>query len=1045
MEGKQDRIRVIAELANAHQGDPRKALNLAKEVVEAGADAIKFQIYFADEFLTTNHPRYAHFKNQAFTKGEWAHLLVEAKKLGVEVYADIFGLEAYEVATEYDIDGYKVHSSDLNNTRVLEKLALQEKRVFLAVGGSTILEIRYAIDILTKFNKPTEIIILHGFQDYPTRIEDSGLARLGKLDELFGHNVLLGYSDHISGDDFFATILPLMSITYGVDYIEKHVTLDRADKGVDYYSSYEPYELKQFIADLRSAESSLGGDPLHFSESEKNYRNGVKKSWTTTRVIEEGEVIRADDIVMKRPLYFFAPPSYEEIVGKRARKSIGHQEAISRNVLENKVLAIIVARSDSSRLPRKAVKLINGKPTLSHLFERVSRAKDLGYVDTIAFCTTTLESDNALIEIAKEYKIDLYRGEVDDVLARMIRAVDDHQDHNVVLRITGDDLLIDADYLYQTVTCHLKHNAHYTDAKRLPSGTEVEVFNGQILKLIHELSKDSSGSEYLTNYITNNIDQFEIASLEVPACHDHNYRLTLDTNEDFEVIKGLLEHMSVIGKEYDYSMDDIFAYFDKHPERLEINKPILQKAPPISVNTDINWKHFTSSPKVTVYITNFNYGDYIRQAIDSVLEQKFRDFEVIIIDDGSTDHSHEIIESYQNHPKVSIVYQENKGLNVTNNIAIKLAKGKYVMRLDADDYLNENALLILSQELDWDEGVGLVFPDYYLVNKEGTILAEEKRHDFSNVTLFDQPAHGACTMIRKDVLDELGGYSEEFTRQDGYELWIKVIRNKRVANVNLPLFYYRQHGNNLTKNKEKLYNTRHDIVRKYSKDLNIIDKHHVAIVPLRDLSDDTMVVRSFAGTTLIDITMDQILATENIKTVVVSTPNQTVLNYMRDRYDDVRLILDERPLKLARINTHIDETISHVVERYALSDSDTFSIINCEYPLRKSFYIDKAINTLYLFESDSVLSVSQESANFYLHQGDGLVPFNSNRDLRLERDFIYKEAGGIHVVSGDTFRQNRCIMGEKTTHIILDEKSSMAVITENDFEYLEYQYMRVQQ
>jgi len=527
-------INIIAEIANAHQGDPKLALELAKKVVKAGADSIKFQIYFADEFLTTTHPRYEHFKKQAFSKKDWNFLLTEVKKLKVEVYTDIFGLEAFEVASESDVDGYKIHSSDLNNTKLLEKLALQEKKVFLATGGSTLLEIRYALDILNKFEKPSEIIMLHGFQAYPTKVEDSVLSRLSKLKELFGDSVSIGYSDHISGDDKFATILPLMSIPYGVSYIEKHVTLERSAKGVDYYSSYEPDELEQFIDDVRLAEQSIGKNSLSFAESEKQYRNTVKKSWTTTRSILAGDVITHNDIVMKRTSDFFAPPIFEEIVGNVLSKDVSNEGTISRDTLKNKVLAIIVARSDSSRLPGKATKLINGKPTLAHLFKRVKISKENGHIDTIAFCTTTLESDNELIDIAKAYPMEIYRGDVEDVLSRMMLAVDDNQDHNIVLRITGDDILIDSDYLNKTVNCHLQKNAHYTEAKKLPSGTEVEVFDSYILKLIHELSKDSSGSEYLTNYITNNIDQFETASLSVQEKHNHLVGKILQSNHPIQ-------------------------------------------------------------------------------------------------------------------------------------------------------------------------------------------------------------------------------------------------------------------------------------------------------------------------------------------------------------------------------------------------------------------------------------------------------------------------------------------------------------------------------
>ena len=88
------------------------------------------------------------------------------------------------------------------------------------------------------------------------------------------------------------------------------------------------------------------------------------------------------------------------------------------------------------------------------------------------------------------------------------------------------------------------------------------------------------------------------------------------------------------------------------------------------------------NPLVTVYITSHNYGKYIQQSVDSVLSQTFTDFELLIIDDGSTDNSRELIEHYREIENVKIIFQQNKGLNITNNIALRAAKGKYIMRLE---------------------------------------------------------------------------------------------------------------------------------------------------------------------------------------------------------------------------------------------------------------------------------------------------------------------------------------------------------------------------
>ena len=108
---------------------------------------------------------------------------------------------------------------------------------------------------------------------------------------------------------------------------------------------------------------------------------------------------------------------------------------------------------------------------------------------------------------------------------------------------------------------------------------------------------------------------------------------------------------------------------------------------------------------------NYNYGHFICQAIDSVLAQTLSEFELIIIDDGSTDNSPKVIERYAHHPQVVTILQENNGLNITNNIALRIARGEYLMRLDPDDWLDENALQVMSGLLDRNPDAGLVFPD----------------------------------------------------------------------------------------------------------------------------------------------------------------------------------------------------------------------------------------------------------------------------------------------------------------------------------------------
>jgi len=290
---------------------------------------------------------------------------------------------------------------------------------------------------------------------------------------------------------------------------------------------------------------------------------------------------------------------------------------------------------------------------------------------------------------------------------------------------------------------------------------------------------------------------------------------------------------------------------------------------------------------ITVYITNFNYGKFIEQAIESVLDQTEKSFELIIIDDGSTDNSKEIIEKYKDVDNVRIVYQKNKGLNVTNNIALRAARGKYIIRLDADDYFVPNALELLLDKHENDNELGMVFPDYFIVDAQGEVLERQKRHDFDNeVSLFDQAAHGACTMIRVAFLKEVGGYDESFSCQDGYELWVKFTSQFKVTNINEPLFNYRKHGKNLTSNEDRILDTRATINSKYVKKLNKEIKS-IAIIPVRGEGNDIYRL-SFGKQTLLEEKINQALESNFISNVIVTSPDKKVQDLIYENYSGLK-------------------------------------------------------------------------------------------------------------------------------------------------------------
>ncbi|MCZ2459943.1 MAG: glycosyltransferase [Chitinophagales bacterium] len=438
-----------------------------------------------------------------------------------------------------------------------------------------------------------------------------------------------------------------------------------------------------------------------------------------------------------------------------------------------------------------------------------------------------------------------------------------------------------------------------------------------------------------------------------------------------------------------------------------------------------------SFPLVSVYVTNYNYSRYIKQSIESVLSQSFQDFELLIIDDGSTDNSKDIIEEYRDNPKVEIIYQQNKGLNVTNNIALRACRGKYIMRLDADDYLRQDALEKMCTVLENDNSIGLVFPDYYLIDENGRTTEEFRRYNFDDeVSLLDKAAHGACTMIRVDYLKELGGYNESFSCQDGYELWVKFTEHHRITNIGEPLFYYRRHSTNLTRDETKILSTRARINELYSRD-RFGSLKALCIIPVRNSS---LAFKTLAGKRVIDYKIEAAMAGKVMDKVVISSPSDDVAQHVKDKYyNNNKILFHKRDEKEARLNVNLVNTV-HSVLGLTGTGFDAITILTIEYPFVKPYVIDDAINTMFLFNSDSIISVRQENSLMFQHHGDGMHPIlNQDKFTKLERESLYRLTGGISATRTDRFLKNNKITFGKIGHVMIDQLSAIGLFSDFDF------------
>ena len=239
-------------------------------------------------------------------------------------------------------------------------------------------------------------------------------------------------------------------------------------------------------------------------------------------------------------------------------------------------------------------------------------------------------------------------------------------------------------------------------------------------------------------------------------------------------------------------------------------------------------------PKITVYVVSHNYGKYLSEAIESVLRQTFSNWELLIFDDGSSDDTQKIMDLYRNHEKISCFTTKGIGLPAVNNLALEAAKGEYIVRLDADDKFEENILLIFDNYVSKKPDLALLFPDFYLMDESGEVFAHKMNsspHEEDH--LMDVPPNGACTLVKTNILKDLGGYREDLGAQDGLDLWLKIKDKFPTYKINLPLFYYRRHGKNLTDSPVKIIKARQQL--KKSSAINKLNSEQpvLAIIPCR--------------------------------------------------------------------------------------------------------------------------------------------------------------------------------------------------------------------
>jgi len=443
--------------------------------------------------------------------------------------------------------------------------------------------------------------------------------------------------------------------------------------------------------------------------------------------------------------------------------------------------------------------------------------------------------------------------------------------------------------------------------------------------------------------------------------------------------------------------------------------------------------------KVTVYIPSKNYSQFLEQAISSILLQTFKDWNLILIDDGSTDLSFEIMQRFSKDARVSVHQLSGLGLPAVANFALNMAESDYFVRLDGDDYMNEHALEILISAMDQNLDLDFIFPDYYEVDDEGRLLSLQTRGEISN---FDHyrglPPHGACTLWRTKSLKNLGGYREDLKGQDGLDVWIKENKKEKFKNVSLPLFYYRKHDQSLSNSKSLISNARRSL--KLDAVSKIEHKPKItAIIPCRSKYDFVPKLWSveIAGKSLLSLSIDACLRSSMVDQILVLGDDDEIQSHVlplqkNSQGKSIRFM--KRETYDTRENIPLVEALKEYVENDSEILNGIILIKHLQAPFVTELDINELLSSLILDESESSALVSRLdwtilSRNRY---GLQLVYERNFISTNMERFFQYRNS--VMASHGFNFKKSS-MWGKSTTYIEGDNLSNFIIENRDQIEF----------
>ncbi len=300
-------MKIIAETASNHMGEIDYLKEITDKCFEYGADMVTVQIFDLDSFVSKYDEYHSNFKNICFEIRDWENYLSWAMKKGYDILPCVLDNKSLDLLRKMKFNKIKIHACDILNKDFLEIVNKYFDLVFLEFGGARFDEISSAIKSL----KSTEVVLLYGFNDYPTKLKDQNLNLINLLKEQF--NLEVGFCDHTTN----VMTMPILAMTKGANYLEKHVTLNEKNRSrYDWQVSVEPKKIKLIKNNINKYSHTFGPINRTIKESENNFRSMIYKKLIFKKSAKVGTNLTKSHFTFKRSTEGLEISKLKNVIGK---------------------------------------------------------------------------------------------------------------------------------------------------------------------------------------------------------------------------------------------------------------------------------------------------------------------------------------------------------------------------------------------------------------------------------------------------------------------------------------------------------------------------------------------------------------------------------------------------------------------------------------------------------------------------------------------------------------------------------------------------------